>query len=77
VAHGVLDMDGLKAALVFLPVLDHSYTPGVPPAGHHDHVADIKLDKSMILVFRFSLSNICWIARKLYAVNFLKQNLQR
>jgi hypothetical protein len=33
-------------------------------------------DYSMILVFRFSLSNICWFARKLYAVNFLKQNLQ-
>jgi hypothetical protein len=30
---------------VFLPVLDHSYTPGVPLAGHHDHFADIKLDE--------------------------------
>ena len=35
-------VDGLKAALVLLPVLDDSYTPGVPPAGHHDHVADVK-----------------------------------
>jgi hypothetical protein len=34
-------VDGLKAALV---LLDDSYTPGVPPVSHHDHVADIKLD---------------------------------
>jgi hypothetical protein len=43
-------VDGLKAALVLLPVLDHSYTPGVPPTGHHDHVADIKLDEVHDLV---------------------------
>jgi hypothetical protein len=43
-------VDGLKAALVLLPVLDHSYTPGVPPAGHHDHVADVKLDEVHDLV---------------------------
>jgi hypothetical protein len=41
---------GLEAALVLLPVLDHSYTPGVPPAGHHDHVADVKLDEVHDLV---------------------------
>ena len=43
-------VDGLEAALVLLPVLDHSYTPGVPPAGHHDHVADVKLDEVHDLV---------------------------
>jgi len=45
-------VDGLEAALalVLLPVLDHSYTPGVPPTGHHDHVADIKLDEVHDLV---------------------------
>jgi hypothetical protein len=43
-------VDGLEAALVLLPVLDHCYTPGVPPAGHHDHVADVKLDEVHDLV---------------------------
>jgi len=43
-------VDGLKAALVLLPVLDDSYTPGVPPASHHDHVADVKLDEVHDLV---------------------------
>jgi hypothetical protein len=43
-------VDGLEAALVLLPVLDHSYTHGVPPAGHHDHVADVKLDEVHDLV---------------------------
>jgi hypothetical protein len=43
-------VDGLEGALVLLPVLDHSYTPGVPPAGHHDHVADVKLDEVHDLV---------------------------
>jgi hypothetical protein len=43
-------VDGLEAALVLLPVLDHSYTPGVPPTGHHDHVADVKLDEVHDLV---------------------------
>jgi hypothetical protein len=43
-------VDGLKAALVLLPVLDDSYTPGVPPASHHDHVADVKLDEVHNLV---------------------------
>ena len=42
-------VDGLKAALVLLPVLDHSYTPGVPPAGHHDHVADVKLNRPPVV----------------------------
>ena len=41
-------VDGLKAALVLLPVLDDSYTPGVPPASHH--VADVKLDEVHDLV---------------------------
>jgi hypothetical protein len=35
---------------VLLPILDHSYTPYVPPAGHHDHVADVKLDEVHDLV---------------------------
>jgi hypothetical protein len=43
-------VDGLKAALVLLPVLDGSYTPGVPPASHHDHIADIKIDEVHDLV---------------------------
>jgi hypothetical protein len=43
-------VDGLKAALVLLPMLDDSYTPGVPPASHHDHVADVKLDEVHDLV---------------------------
>jgi hypothetical protein len=43
-------VDGLEATLVLLPVLDHSYKPGVPPAGHHDHVADVKLDEVHDLV---------------------------
>ena len=43
-------VDGLESTLVLLPVLDHSYTPGVPPADHHDHVADIKLDEVHHLV---------------------------
>jgi hypothetical protein len=41
-------VDGLKAALMLLPVLDDSYTPGVPPASHH--VADVKLDEVHNLV---------------------------
>jgi hypothetical protein len=44
------DVDGLEAALVLLPVIDHSYTLGVPPAGHHDHVVDVKLDEVHDLV---------------------------
>ena len=43
-------VDGLEAALVLLPVLDDSYTPGVPPASHHDHVVDVKLDEVHDLV---------------------------
>jgi hypothetical protein len=43
-------VDGLEAALVLLPVLDHSYMPGVPPAAHHDHVVDVKLDEVHDLV---------------------------
>jgi hypothetical protein len=43
-------VDGLKAALVLLAVLDDSYTPGVPPTSHHDHVADVKLDEVHDLV---------------------------
>jgi hypothetical protein len=43
-------VDGLEAALVLLSVLDHSYTPGVPPAGHHDHVVNVKLDEVHDLV---------------------------
>ena len=43
-------VDGLEAALVLLPVLDHSYTPSVPPTSHHDHVADVKLDEVHDLV---------------------------
>jgi hypothetical protein len=43
-------VDGLKAALVLLLVLDDSYTPGVPLASHHDHVADVKLDEVHDLV---------------------------
>ena len=45
-----LHVDDLEAALVLLPVLDHSYTPGVPPAGHHDHVTDVKLEEVHDLV---------------------------
>jgi hypothetical protein len=41
-------VDGLKAALMLLPMLDDSYTPGVPPASHH--VADVKLDEVHDLV---------------------------
>ena len=37
-------------ALVLLPVLDDSYTPGVPPASHHDHVADVKLDDPCLCI---------------------------
>jgi hypothetical protein len=43
-------VDGLEAALVLLPVLDHSYTPNVPPTGHHDHVDDVKLYEVLDLV---------------------------
>jgi hypothetical protein len=43
-------VDGLKAALVLHPVLDDSYTPGVPPASHHDHVADVKLDDPCLYI---------------------------
>jgi hypothetical protein len=43
-------VDGFKAALVLLPVLDDSYTPGVPPASHHDHVADVKLDDPCLCI---------------------------
>jgi hypothetical protein len=43
-------VDGLKAALVLLPVLDDSYTLGVPPASHHDHVADVKLDDPCLCI---------------------------
>jgi hypothetical protein len=43
-------IDDLEAALVLLPVLDLSYTPDVPPAGHHDHVADVKLEEVHDLV---------------------------
>ena len=42
-------IDDLEAALVLLPVLDHSYTPDVPPAGHHDHVADVKLNRPPVV----------------------------
>jgi hypothetical protein len=37
-------------ALVLLHVLDDSYTPGVPPASHHDHVADVKLDDPCLCI---------------------------
>jgi hypothetical protein len=37
-------------ALVLLPVLDDSYTSGVPPANHHDHVADVKLDDPCLCI---------------------------
>jgi hypothetical protein len=40
----------VSAALVLLPILDDSYTSDVPPASHHDHVADVKLDEVHDLV---------------------------
>jgi hypothetical protein len=43
-------VDGVKAALVLLPVLNDSYTPGVPPASHHDHVGDVKLDDPYLYI---------------------------
>ena len=49
-AKGILNMDGLEAALMLLPVLDHTNTPSVPSTSHHDNVANIKLDEVNNLV---------------------------
>ena len=40
---GILDMDGLKAALTLLPVLNDSDTSSVPSTRHHDNIPNIKL----------------------------------
>ncbi|WVZ60999.1 hypothetical protein U9M48_010940, partial [Paspalum notatum var. saurae] len=59
VAQGVLNVDGLKASLMLLPVLDHTNTPSVPSTSHHDNIADIKLDKVNNLVgFQIDLDGI-------------------
>jgi hypothetical protein len=50
VAQGILDVDGLKAALMLLPVLDNTNTASVPPTSHHDNIANIKLDEVHNLV---------------------------
>jgi hypothetical protein len=50
VAQGVLHVNGLKAALVLLPVLDNTHAASVPSASHHDDVANIKLDEVHNLV---------------------------
>ncbi|KAB8099143.1 hypothetical protein EE612_029038, partial [Oryza sativa] len=42
--------DGLKAALVLLPALDHPDAPRVPPTGHHHDISNIKLDEVHDLV---------------------------
>lgn len=50
VAQGILNVDGLKAALMLLPVLDHTNTASVSSTSHHDNIANIKLDEVNNLV---------------------------
>ena len=50
VALRVLNVDGLKAALMLFPVLDDSNTPSVPSSGHHDDIPNIELDEVNNLV---------------------------
>ena len=45
VAQGILNVDGLEAAFMLLPVLDHTNTACVPSSSHHDNIANIKLDE--------------------------------
>jgi hypothetical protein len=42
-------VDGLKAAPVLLPVLDDSYTPGVPPTSQHDLLPMVIRQKMLII----------------------------
>lgn len=49
-AGGVLDVDGLKAALVLLPVLDDTDPASVPTASDHNDVPDVELDEVYNLV---------------------------
>ncbi|BAS72083.1 Os01g0358551 [Oryza sativa Japonica Group] len=49
-AQCVLHMDGLKTALVLLPVLNYSNTTSVPPSCDHNDIAHIKLDEVNNLV---------------------------
>jgi hypothetical protein len=49
-AECILDVDGLEAALVLLPALDHSNAPGVPATRHHHEVPNVELDEIHDLV---------------------------
>ena len=49
-AKRVLDVDGIKAALVLLPALDHPDAASVPAARQHHEVADFELDEIHDLV---------------------------
>jgi len=42
---GILDVDGLKASLMLLPVLDDSNTSPIPSTSNHDNVPNIKLNE--------------------------------
>jgi hypothetical protein len=48
-------VDGLEAALVLLPILDHSYTPGVPPLVTMTTLPTSNLIKSIILLVSRSI----------------------
>ena len=45
VAVDVLDVDDVEGPGVALAVHDGAHPPGVPPAGHHAHVAGLELDE--------------------------------
>lgn len=47
---GILDVDGLKASLVLLPVLNDSNTSSIPSTRHHDNITNIKFDEVSDLV---------------------------
>lgn len=47
---GILDVNGLKASLVLLPVLDHTDTASISPTSHHHNVPNIKLNEVYDLV---------------------------
>nr|GMD20372.1 argonaute 12, putative [Ipomoea batatas] len=50
VSKGILNVDSLKATLMFLPVLNHTNTSPVSSTSHHNNISNIKLDEFNNLV---------------------------